>query len=123
MVEVARGVYPFLPVDLLLRHRFESDQRAPSIHAPLLALVAAQDTLIRPERSRRLVQAWGGPARLEVLDGVDHNTIHTHPQYWPLIDGFLRAEHRSASHRPIPSPTLSRGEGALQSLPPGEGGA
>ena len=30
MVEVARGVYPFLPVDLLLRHRFESDQRAPA---------------------------------------------------------------------------------------------
>ncbi len=89
MVEVARGVYPFLPVDLLLRHRFESDTRARLIHAPLLALVAAQDTLVRPERSRRLLEAWGGATRLELLEGVDHNTIHTHPHYWPLIAGFL----------------------------------
>jgi pimeloyl-ACP methyl ester carboxylesterase len=95
MVEVARGVYPFLPVDLLLRHRFESGQRAPLVHAPLLALVAEQDTLIRPERSRRLVEAWGGAARLALLDGVDHNTIHTHPQYWTLIGAFL-AERSSA---------------------------
>jgi len=99
MVEVARSVYPFLPVNLLLRHRFESDKRAPLIHAPLLALVAAQDTLIRPERSRRLVQAWGGPARLEVLDGVDHNTIHLHPNYWPLIDRFLDQRQGATSTR------------------------
>jgi pimeloyl-ACP methyl ester carboxylesterase len=89
MVAVAHGVYPFLPVGLLLRHRFESDRRAPSIHAPLLALVAAQDTLIPPERSKRLVEKWGGTSRLELLDGVDHNTISMHPHFWPLITTFL----------------------------------
>ena len=90
MVEVASDAYPFLPVDLLLRHRFESAQRAPSIRAPLLALVAAQDALVRPERSRRLVEAWGGTARLELLNGADHNSIHLHPDYWPLITAFLK---------------------------------
>jgi pimeloyl-ACP methyl ester carboxylesterase len=99
MVEVARGMYPFLPVDLLLRHRFESDQRARLIRAPLLALVAAQDTLVRPERSRRLLEVWGGVTRLELLDGVDHNTIHTHPRYWPLLAGFL-SERRSGTGPP-----------------------
>ena len=100
MAQVARGVYPFLPIDLLLRHRFESDRHARLIHVPMLALVAAQDTLIRPERSRRLVEAWGGVARLELLDGVDHNTIHTHPQYWPLIDGFLAERNTASPHTP-----------------------
>jgi uncharacterized protein len=90
LADVAREVYPFLPIDLLLRHRFESQARAPLIHAPLLALAAEQDTLIRPQRSLRLVQAWGGPARLELLNGVDHNTIHRHPDYWPQIARFLR---------------------------------
>lgn len=90
LVRVARDVYPFLPVGLLLRHRFESDQRASTIHAPLLALAAAQDSIIRPERSRRLVEAWGGPARLQLLNGADHNDIHLHPDYWPLITGFLK---------------------------------
>jgi len=89
LIEVASAVYPFLPVRLLLRHRFESVAHAPAINTPLLALAAKHDTLIAPERSRRLVQAWGGPARLELLDGADHNTIHVHPQYWTLIGQFL----------------------------------
>jgi uncharacterized protein len=89
LAEVARGVYPFLPVDRFLRYRFDSAARATLIHAPLLALVAAQDTLIPPERSRELARVWGGPARLELLQGADHNTIHLHPRYWPLIAAFL----------------------------------
>jgi len=89
MVAVAHGIYPFLPVGMLLRHRFESDRRAPSIHAPLLALAAAQDTLIPAERSRRLVEKWGGASQFELLDGVDHNTILMHPHFWPLVITFL----------------------------------
>ena len=95
MVAVAHSVYPFLPVGLLLRHRFESDRRAPSIHAPLLALAAAQDMVISPERSKRLVEKWGGTSRFELLDGVDHNTITMHPHFWPLVMAFL-AERASA---------------------------
>lgn len=41
LVDLARGVYPFLPVKLLLRHRFDSAARAPQITAPLLAIAAA----------------------------------------------------------------------------------
>jgi len=89
LVQVARDAYPFLPVGLLLRHRFDSAARAPLIRAPLLALVAAQDDVVRPERSRRLVQVWGGPAQLEVLDGVDHNAVQSHSDYWKLIRAFL----------------------------------
>jgi hypothetical protein len=89
MVAVAHSVYPFLPVSLLLRHRFESDQRAPSIQAPLLALAAAQDTVIPPECSKRLVEKWGAASRFEVLDGVDHNTIAMHPHFWPLVAAFM----------------------------------
>jgi pimeloyl-ACP methyl ester carboxylesterase len=89
MVAVAHSVYPFLPVSLLLRHRFESDRRAPSIQTPLLALAAAQDTVISPDRSRRLVEKWGGATRFELLDGVDHNTITMHPHFWPLVMAFL----------------------------------
>lgn len=89
LVQVARDAYPFLPINVLLRHRFDSASRAPSIHAPLLALVAARDDIVRPERSRELLQSWGGPKRLEVLEGVDHNTIHLHPEYWRSIVAFL----------------------------------
>ena len=100
LVHVARAAYPFLPVDLLLRHRFDSAARAPLIHAPLLALVAARDDIVRPERSRELVQAWGGPAHLEVLDGVDHNSIQSHGEYWRLIGAFLKERAVTPSTAP-----------------------
>jgi pimeloyl-ACP methyl ester carboxylesterase len=90
LIAIARSAYPFLPVGMLLKHRFESIRRAPKIQVPLLAISAAHDTLIPPERSRRLVQAWGGPARLEILEGRDHNDIHGHPLYWDMITKFLR---------------------------------
>ena len=90
LIAIAQSAYPFLPVRLLLKHRFESVARAPQIHVPLLAMAAAQDRLIPPERSRKLVEAWGGPARLEVLEGRDHNNIHGHPLYWAIITRFLR---------------------------------
>ena len=89
LVEVARGVYPYLLVDYFMRYRFDSAARAKLIHAPLLALVADQDTIVRPERSHSLVRAWGGPAHLELLVGVGHNDIQLHPHYWPLIAAFL----------------------------------
>lgn len=95
LVEVARAVYPYLLVDYFMRYRFDSAARAKLIHAPLLALVADQDTIVRPERSQSLVRAWAGPARLELLVGVGHNDIQLHPRYWPLIAAFL-AERAAA---------------------------
>lgn len=89
LTSIAQSAYPFLPVRLLLKHRFDSAARAPSIHVPLLVIAASQDTLIPPERSRRLAKAWGGPAKLEILEGRDHNNIHGHPLYWEMITQFL----------------------------------
>jgi len=36
LISIAKSAYPFLPVRLLLRHRFESIARAPHINVPLL---------------------------------------------------------------------------------------
>lgn len=98
LIAIAQKVYPFLPVGLLLKHRFDSLSRASAIHAPLLALAASRDTLIPPASSRRLVQSWGGPARLEILEGRDHNDIHGHPLYWTTISDFLAGLPPSASN-------------------------
>src|SRR5256885_1603321 len=47
-LDVARQMYPWLPVALLLRHPFDSAAHAPGIDAPLLVLVGEADTLIAP---------------------------------------------------------------------------
>jgi len=89
LVEVAKQHYPFLPVSLLLRHRFDSVSRASQIGAPLLCLAATRDTVVPPERAQRLYDAWRGPKRWIALEEAGHNTVHMHPLYWRSIAGFI----------------------------------
>lgn len=90
MTAVARAKYPFVLVDLLLRHPFDSVSRAHTIDTPLLALIAGADTVIPPRHAEHLAAAWRGPVTSIVLEGAEHNDIDSHARYWPSMRDFLR---------------------------------
>jgi pimeloyl-ACP methyl ester carboxylesterase len=90
LVEVAKRHYPFLPVQWLLKHRFDSMSLAPRVKAPLLCLVATHDDIVPAAHAERLYEAWAGPKKLTVLT-AGHNSIDGHPDYWPSIRAFLAA--------------------------------
>jgi pimeloyl-ACP methyl ester carboxylesterase len=90
MVQVGKRHYPLLPVDWLLRHRFDSIGLAPKLTTPLLCLVATHDEVIPAEHAQRLYDAWGGPKQIVAL-AAGHNSIDGHPDYWPSIRAFLAA--------------------------------
>jgi pimeloyl-ACP methyl ester carboxylesterase len=98
---VAKEVYPFVPVSLLLKHHFDSITLAPSIKIPVLALIASEDRVISPSRSKKLLAGWGGPIYEEVVPGADHNTITMGHRYWESITEFL--------HRLHPKTAVNRG--------------
>jgi pimeloyl-ACP methyl ester carboxylesterase len=89
MVEVGKRHYPYLPVSLLLKHRFDSVSRAPKITTALLCLVATRDSIIPVEHAKLLYDAWAGPKRWVPLEEVGHNTVDEHPNYWRSINAFL----------------------------------
>jgi pimeloyl-ACP methyl ester carboxylesterase len=89
LLSVAKEHFPFLPVKLLLRHRFDSLSRAPFISAPLLVLVASEDNIIRISHSKKLAEKWGGEHSLIIVEGEDHNTIYDREIYWKTINEFL----------------------------------
>ena len=89
LVEVAKHHYPFLPVSLLLRHRFDSVGRAPKITVPLLCIAAGQDNVIPVVHARRLFDAWGGPKRWIEIRSAGHNSTDSAPVFWPSITAFL----------------------------------
>jgi len=89
LVEVAKIHYPWVPVSLLLRHRFDSLSHAGAIEAPALVLAAQRDVLIPPAHAKRLAQAWKGGARYVELRDADHNSIGGHPDFWRLQSAFL----------------------------------
>lgn len=93
LAAVGRTHYPWLPVGLLLRHRFESAALAGRIAAPALVAYGAEDTIIPAEHSERLAAAWGGPVERLRIEGHGHNDLDLDPRYEAAIAGFLDRRH------------------------------
>ena len=87
LVEVGKHHYRFLPVDWMLRHRFDSASLAPKISAPLLCIVAMNDEVVPPVHSKRLYDAWGGKKTWVGMEGAGHNDPDG---YWPSLLAFLK---------------------------------
>ena len=91
--DVAKKIYPWLPVGLLIRHPFDSLAVAPNVHVPVLVLMGDADTLIPPAHSEALASAWGGKAERVVLKGFGHNDLSMPPAYDAAIRDFLARNH------------------------------
>ena len=89
LTNVARYHYPYLPVRWMLRHPFDSIERAPLIDAPLLCLAAERDEVIPIVHAKRLFNAWKGPKRWVALRGAGHNSTDDAPEFWERIRDFL----------------------------------
>lgn len=87
---VGQRAYPFLPVKYLLRHPFDSVQRARELKLPSLILVAELDEVIAPEHAQKLQQALKGASKLVVIPEANHQDIHLDPLYWKSIQTFVQ---------------------------------
>ena len=81
--------YPFLPVSLLLRHRFAPIEEAPRCRAALLAIVAERDSIIPIAHSRALYDAWAGPKEWVAVPRADHNSLGATREFWNAVAAFL----------------------------------
>jgi len=88
-LDVARSIYAWLPVALLMRHPFDSMAHAPRLEVPALFLMGDADTLIPMHLSQRLADAWGGPVERETMQGFGHNDLSMHPRYDAAVHAFL----------------------------------
>ena len=86
---VGRHHYPFLPVSLLLKHRFDAETDARRCRMPMLAIVASSDSIIPAARSRALYDAWAGPKSWQVVPDSDHNSLGATPELWRAVSEFL----------------------------------
>jgi pimeloyl-ACP methyl ester carboxylesterase len=89
LVNVAARHYAIFPVRWLLKHPFPSAEFAQRTRVPALMVAAEYDTIVPPSHAQRLHEAWKGESKLHVLNGVGHNDIERHPDYYALINSFL----------------------------------
>ena len=95
VLAVAEEQYPWLPVPLLLKHRFDSVALAPQLRIPALFLVAEHDTLIPQPHARVLYAAWAGPKQWREYAGTTHIDIVGQPVLWQAVRRFFEGpEHQ-----------------------------
>jgi uncharacterized protein len=80
LADVGRLHYPFLPVQLLLKDRYDAIGRVGSVGCPLLVVAGAADGIVPASHSRRLYDAAGQPKRYIEIAGAGHND-------WALLAG------------------------------------
>ena len=97
LIAIGKEHYPWLPVSLLLRHRFNALADATRNRMPLLAVVGEADTIIPPERSRALFDAWAGPKTWLVVPGA-HNTLSASEIFWDGVAHFLAERQGNLEH-------------------------
>lgn len=73
MTDVGQYHYPWLPVRLLLRDRYDSLARISNVRTPLLVIAGDRDSVVPAEFSRQLYDAAPQPKTLASIPGVDHN--------------------------------------------------
>jgi fermentation-respiration switch protein FrsA (DUF1100 family) len=72
-VAMGRRVLPFLPVSMLLRHRFESLPKIAKVRCPILIGHGRLDSIVPFWMGEKLAAAAGGPVATLWLDHAEHN--------------------------------------------------
>ncbi len=65
LLETARGLFPYLPVKLLLPDHFRSDLAAPKVACPVSILAAGSDEVIPPDHAKRLRDCFSTPVNYQ----------------------------------------------------------
>ncbi len=75
LVDIARRRFPYLPVGLLLRDRFDQLSRIGQVRCPILVLQGSKDVIVPPDLGRRLFDAAPQPKTLWVALAGGHNDL------------------------------------------------
>ena len=86
VLAVARGLYPWLPVGLLLRHSFRSDLHLAGLETPTAVIAASDDTVVPRRNTEALVRVLRRPVLVETVPGSTHNGLYGMAE----IDAALR---------------------------------
>jgi fermentation-respiration switch protein FrsA (DUF1100 family) len=89
--DMARAVYPFLPVWPLVRTRYDNLGKIGRLGLPLLVLHGDRDDVVPFAQGKRLFDAAPGPKRFFAIPGAHHNDTYLvgGDAYWRAIADFL----------------------------------
>jgi hypothetical protein len=112
LLAVARGAMPWLPVDLLLRDRWDAAAEAPLVRAATTIVAAGADAVVPPHHAAALQRAFRpGVAALVVVPALSHNApLPATPEFRAALLERPRQPHRDRAEDDDP-PRSGQGGG------------
>ena len=87
---VAKEMYPYLPVFLILKHKFNSKEFIKAYQNDVLVLLAEHDRVVSYYRSEKLMEYINrGKLKKVTIKGTSHNNINSCQDYWREILSFI----------------------------------
>ena len=97
ILNTVRGMYGWLPVELLLRDPFDSAAHLRNYHGPILVLRAGRDQVVQPERTDALLHSLRDKAvQVQAFAQANHSTIFRANGFWSAIEQFVDGHHKAA---------------------------
>jgi uncharacterized protein len=90
-VDVGKAAYPYLPVSLLLRDRYENDRKIAKVGSPVLIIHGERDSVVPFRLGRKLFELAADPKEWLPISDADHNDLALAGgrRYWDTIESFL----------------------------------
>ncbi len=100
--DLGAEIYPWLPIRLLARIRYDSRERLAAVRSPVLVIHSRQDDIIPFAHGERLFAAARDPKRfLEIAGGHNEGFVFGHDAWIRQFDEFL---HAALEHLPPQTP-------------------
>jgi hypothetical protein len=89
--DMARAVYPFLPLWPFVRTRYDTLSKIAAMRVPLLILHGERDEVVPFAQGRRVFEAAPGPKRFFAIPGAGHNDTYLvgGDAYWRALSDFM----------------------------------
>ena len=89
--DIAARQYPFLPVRLLARIRYDTAARLPKMDMPLLIIHSPEDRVIPFEHGQKLFEVANQPKQfLQISGGHNDGFLVSAGIYEPVVEQFIR---------------------------------
>jgi pimeloyl-ACP methyl ester carboxylesterase len=94
--EVGFHHYPWLPINLLLRDRWNNTEALRKYHGPLAVMIAGEDEVVTTTQSEKLYNGYSGPKQRWFDADATHNTVSNSPflPWWQEVSDFLLSDTR-----------------------------
>jgi len=89
IASLAEQKYPFLPINLILKYKFESIKYIEKIKSPIAIIEGKDDTTIPNSHTRRLSKKIKNLSKIVVLEKTTHADVLSHPRFEESLKSII----------------------------------